>query len=97
MGHIRQQAMGNIISLLYMGTKVFFFKESIVYRYLINKGIVVYSYDQMKENIQLVHEPLHDETVSNNREILIKYWGRNINNEYTKKIINLVFARPKNY
>ena len=89
MGHIRQQALGNIISLIYMGAKLFFFKESIVYQYLINKGLVVYSFDQLLENKNLLQESLLPETIHKNREILIQLWGKKINKEHTARIIRL--------
>ena len=47
MGHIRQQASGIIISLIYMGSKLCFFREGIVYQYFINKGLIVYSFDSI--------------------------------------------------
>ncbi len=87
MGHIRQQALGNIISLIYMGAKLFLFKESIVYRYLINKGVVVYSFDQLLENKNLLQESLLPETIHKNREILIQLWGKKVNKEHTERII----------
>lgn len=89
MGHIRQQALGNIISLIYMGAKLFFFKESIVYQYLINKGLVVYSFDQLLENKNLLLESIQPQILYNNRAILTKLWGKKVNKENTSQIIRL--------
>ncbi len=89
MGHIRQQALGNIISLIYMGAKLFFFKESIVYQYLINKGLVVYSFDQLLENKNLLLESIQPQILHNNRAILTKLWGKKVNKENTSQIIRL--------
>lgn len=89
MGHIRQQAMGNIIFLLYLGAKIFFFKESIAYQYFQKKGILVFSYDDLKKDLELLNKPLNLEVINNNRKTLIQYWGRDINRKFTSKIIDL--------
>lgn len=89
MGHIRQQAMGNVISLIYMGARLFFFRESVVYNYLIKNGLAVYSFDQLLDNRQLLHETVDAETHLRNREILKALWGKQINRENTERIIIL--------
>ena len=49
-GVIRQQSMGNINSCLLNGVKVFLFKDSMVYKYLVDKGFVVFSIEEMTQN-----------------------------------------------
>ena len=44
-GHIRQQAIGNILLGLSKGIKIFLYKESITYKFLKNKGFFIYSID----------------------------------------------------
>lgn len=90
MGHIRQQAMGNVISLLYAGARMFFFKDSIVYRYLIKNGIIAHSYEELTKNVNLLELNLDEEIIDNNRQILIQLWGKNINKKNTEKIIRLL-------
>lgn len=45
-GVVRQQSMGNIFICLSRGIKVFLYKDSIVYRYLKNKGYTVFTIDE---------------------------------------------------
>lgn len=45
-GHIRQQGLGNIISLLSAGVKVFFYKDSITYKYYKQQGLNVYNLEE---------------------------------------------------
>ena len=42
-GHIRQQAIGNVILCMFRGCKVFLYKESVAYRYFKNSGYIVFS------------------------------------------------------
>src|SRR5690606_36098954 len=42
MGHLRQQAMGNIYASLYMGAKLFLFKKNPVFDFLKGLGILVF-------------------------------------------------------
>ncbi|WP_432673082.1 TDP-N-acetylfucosamine:lipid II N-acetylfucosaminyltransferase [Flavobacterium sp. SM2513] len=43
--HYRQQAMGNILALLYMGVRVYFSEKNPVFHYLKRIGIVVFNFD----------------------------------------------------
>lgn len=43
MGHIRQQALGNIAMAMMLGMKIFLYKDSVSYNYLKRRGFVVYS------------------------------------------------------
>lgn len=69
-GHIRQQAMGNVLSCLRQGSKVFFFKDSMVYKYLKNQGIKVFTIedDLTQENIDT---PLTIEEIKCNQKVYL--------------------------
>ena len=49
-GTIRQHAMGNIYNALLHGMKVFFYKDSYVYKYLTKIGCVVFAIEDIGEN-----------------------------------------------
>ena len=49
-GIIRQQAIGNIEVALSKGVKCFFYKDSIVYKHLINNGYCVYSIEDINKS-----------------------------------------------
>lgn len=64
-GVMRQQSMGNIFICLASGIKVFLYKDSIVYRYLINKGYVVFTIDDNLTTLEL-NTVLSDKEAHNN-------------------------------
>jgi len=88
MGHIRQQGMGNIIALLYLGAKIFFFKESIIYNDLIKKGYIVFTMEDLQDKI-LIKNQLDSETVLKHRRLLDNEWGKEINKRNTIDICSL--------
>lgn len=45
-GHLRQQALGNIIENMLQGKKVFLYKDSMAYKYFIGRGAIVYNIEQ---------------------------------------------------
>ena len=48
-GSLRQHAMANIYNSLRSGLKVFLFKDSYIYKYLVGCGYVVYAIDDVNE------------------------------------------------
>jgi hypothetical protein len=66
--HYRQQAMGNIIALLYMGVRIYLSSKSPVYSYLKRSGIIVFDFDT--DFIKYKNKPLDPKTVLKNRAIL---------------------------
>ena len=76
MNHDRQQAVGNIISMIWMGSKVYLNEHNLVYQYFTNIGIKVYSI--RKDLFSFKQNPFNEideEELSNNRKILVKYFG----------------------
>ncbi len=67
-GVIRQQAMGNVYQCVQNGTKVFLYKESIVYEDLKNEGFVVYAIEDM--DASSVNKPLTEEEIIKQAEAL---------------------------
>lgn len=63
-GVIRQQAMGTIFKCLLTGVKVFLFKDSIIYQYLMSKGYFVYAIEEICCN-SLVEPLSRDEALHN--------------------------------
>lgn len=90
MGHIRQQALGNIITLLYFGSKIFFFKESVTYKFLINSNIKVYLIEDFVKNPSDFGFNFSPEELNNQRKSLFKIWGRETNSVKTKSVFELL-------
>ena len=46
-GMMRQQAMGNIYHCLFKGIKIFLYKDSLIYRFLIEDGFIVFAIEEI--------------------------------------------------
>lgn len=89
-GHVRQQALGNIITMLYFGAKIFFFEESIAYKYLRNIGVKVFTFSELLADNQLLYTNLNEQELKNTRAILIREWGEVRNTENTRRLLKLL-------
>lgn len=68
LGHMRQQALGNISRCLENGTKLFLYKDSLIYKQLIDFGFIVYTIeDDLCE--EALKEPLSKEYAFRNYSI----------------------------
>lgn len=85
MNHKRQQALGNIIIMLYMGSKIFLDKENPAYEFLNKNGIILFGIEDINESN--LEQKLEEEKVLKNREILNNLWGRDVIYKKTKKLI----------
>ncbi len=81
----RQQALGNIISLLYFGAKVFMSNKNTFYHFLKRKGIHVYCYET-ELNTSNFHG-LSIDQIKTNRKILKNFLGEDILKEKLRKSI----------
>ena len=71
-GHLRQQALGNVFLCMMHGSKVFFYKESMVYRYFKSKGASVYSIEDdlcVKE----IETPMTEKEYNANKQVLQEF------------------------
>lgn len=69
MGHMRQQALGNINLMLLNGAKIFMYKDSIVYKYYTSIGIKLYTIED-DLNLDNINGLLPTNVIKKNREIL---------------------------
>ena len=70
MNHVRQQAVGNIVIMLYLGARVFVRQENPVLKYFRDSGVVLSTVQELEANPQLINQPLTDYERSSNREIV---------------------------
>ncbi|HHQ4577738.1 TPA: TDP-N-acetylfucosamine:lipid II N-acetylfucosaminyltransferase, partial [Aeromonas hydrophila] len=77
MNHVRQQAMGNIIIMMYLGAKVFLRSESAIYTFFKGLGATIYSVEELELNKKLLNSKLELDEIINNREILSSYFSEN--------------------
>ena len=95
MNHVRQQAFGNIITMLYLGAKVFLREENPIYIFLKNKDAIIYSIHDLEKNNNLIHEKLTDSDILKNQNILRDFISEDATIEKTRKIIALSKGRIK--
>jgi len=71
MNHYRQQALGNVLIMIYMGARVFLNESNTIYQFLTRIGVTVYSIERdlnIDNKEALVNLPLHD--IEKNRKLL---------------------------
>ncbi|CAH7459525.1 putative TDP-N-acetylfucosamine:lipid II N-acetylfucosaminyltransferase [Vibrio chagasii] len=85
MPHMRQQAVGNIFILMYMGCKVFLNRNNPVYLFLIESGAIVYSIEDLKNKES--KQPLTNEQLEINRNFLKSYISRDVMLRKTNRLI----------
>ncbi|WP_313803783.1 TDP-N-acetylfucosamine:lipid II N-acetylfucosaminyltransferase [Flavobacterium sp.] len=89
MGHVRQQALGNIIAMLYVGAKLFFYEDSITYAFFKNQGFIVFTLEELAQKPELLDVKLDPEIVLSHRSKLITIWGKQQNMKNTNNVILL--------
>lgn len=87
MNHVRQQAVGNIVIMLYLGARVFLREENPVYKMLKNEGAVINSVQELQANPYLLKTPLMDEEILFNKNILYKHWSKRSIDLKTKNLV----------
>ncbi len=76
MNHYRQQAEGNILTMLWLGSKVYLNESNTFYQYLKRAGAVIFTMEKdFSEGNLSVLENLSPEEIKHNRDILKKEIG----------------------
>lgn len=88
MNHYRQQAVGNILSMLWLGSMVFLREESCVYQFLKENKVKVYSLNELLHNkLPLDFFNITEEEIKQNRSFLTHYFSSSSVMERTKNFI----------
>ncbi len=87
MNHVRQQALGNILIMLYLGAKVLLREENPVYTFLKNHGAILFSIQTLEEDKSLLSEGLSVEDIHINRKVLMSIWSEQVVTDMTKSLI----------
>nr|WP_315298352.1 TDP-N-acetylfucosamine:lipid II N-acetylfucosaminyltransferase [Raoultella terrigena] len=88
MNHVRQQGVGNIISMIYIGAKVFLREENPTFGFLKDKGVKIYSVQDLEHDPLNSFSPLAQVDVINNRSIIDKIWSNSALLAKTRKLIS---------
>ena len=93
MNQKRQQALGNIGTLLYIGAKVFFDKDSVSFQFFKNRGAHVFSLELFEKKSANVFEPLNNTQQQQNRSIIQAFWADKVVSSNYLKLINELYKR----
>jgi hypothetical protein len=91
MNHLRQQGLGSIISMLYMGAKVFLDKKNPVYRFFKKQDACIFTIDEFDNEFS---SKLKMSEIEKNRDILRKHWSRDVILNKTKNMIDTAMSSP---
>ncbi len=75
MNHLRQQAVGNILTLLLAGSKIIFQDKNPLYLFFIENGFCVNSFQEIERNPPSIYTPLTPEQKETNKQCCIKIWN----------------------
>ena len=91
MNHIRQQALGNIVTMMYLGAVIILKEENPVYKFFKKEGVFIYSMDELENEPKLISHRLTKKEIDFNRRILKKHWSRDVSQQKTKNLIEMIF------
>lgn len=92
MNHVRQQAVGNIVIMLFLGARVFVRQENPVYEFFKCAGVTISTVQELEVKPELLDSPLTVEERARNRTIVCDYWGREKSYERTRKLVDTALA-----
>ncbi|MEP5256035.1 MAG: TDP-N-acetylfucosamine:lipid II N-acetylfucosaminyltransferase [Winogradskyella arenosi] len=86
--HYRQQAMGNIIAMLYLGSRVYLSRNNPSYEFFVSNGILIFDFDEDFKTHK--NKRLEDFEILNNRNKLDLVFNEDrVYNEMTK-LLNII-------
>ncbi|WP_040551822.1 TDP-N-acetylfucosamine:lipid II N-acetylfucosaminyltransferase [Rheinheimera nanhaiensis] len=87
MNHIRQQALGNIIMMVYLGARVFLREDNPLYDYFVGIGAVVNKISDLESHPELLSTPLTEADIKANKKALYTHWSRAVIDSNTEKLV----------
>ncbi|MDR2407381.1 MAG: TDP-N-acetylfucosamine:lipid II N-acetylfucosaminyltransferase [Bacteroidales bacterium] len=94
MNHYRQQGLGNIITALWYGAKVYLNNFVTTYVYFKSLGLIIFSIQEdLNQNNHNVFVPLSQKEIHHNRNILIKEYGEDNILRETKIIVETLLKK----
>lgn len=92
MGHLRQQALGNIVIMIYLGAKIFLDRHNPVYLFFKKHHTFIYTLDEIEAEID---SALTSKEIEFNRNILRQHWSRETIYNKTMNLIETVKQSEK--
>lgn len=85
MNHVRQQAVGNIILMLYLGAKIYLRKENPIYSFLKENNFTVYLVEDILNDPSILDKKLTIDEIESNRRRLKLFWSEEVIMAKTKQ------------
>lgn len=94
MPHYRPQAFGNLLTALWLGSRVYMSEKSLLYAFFKRIGVIVFSIetDFKKTKIQGVH-PLSSEERELNRKLIASIYDKGVMKERNREMVELLEKR----
>ncbi len=92
--HYRQQALGNILYLLYTGTKVYLSENNIIYTWLIKHDIEVFKFEEaFQSDVSTNQLTLDHASIAKNQQNIMQLLDHQRNDITIRAIENEIFSR----
>ncbi len=85
--HVRQQGVGNIITLGYLGATLFLNAKSPVYSYYKSLGMKIFTVQEVSSQLSYT---LEEQEVKNNQTILFSLYSRSAVHDKIKTLVQMV-------
>ena len=86
--HVRQQGVGNIIALGYLGAKIYLNTKNPVYQFYKQEGISIYSIDEI--NNLSINKQISTDEYLNNKKLFLKLYSKDKVIEKIEKLFEIV-------
>ncbi|SDL67707.1 4-alpha-L-fucosyltransferase glycosyl transferase group 56 [Modicisalibacter muralis] len=97
MNHKRQQALGNIVIMLYLGARIFLRSENPVYTCLVRDGAILNTINDLSRNPGLLKKPLTDSEVRKNIAVLEMRWSEQAIDNKTLELVRYHVGQQRGY
>lgn len=95
MNHKRQQGIGTIVLMLYLGAKVFLREDCPSYHFFKRNGAVIFSVQELEKNPKLLQSRLLEKDIETNIAILEKFWSKRAIDSKTHNLVESVIGDKK--
>ncbi len=77
LNHRKQQALGNIVSALWLGLRIYIRKTTSTYRFFKRNGLIIFSIeDDLNNNNENLFKSLNEDEINHNRTIIADIFGK---------------------
>lgn len=94
MNHVRQQGLGTVVQMMYLGAKVFLREESPAYLFLKSRGAHVFAVQELQNTPALLQEGLTESQIEANIEVLRGVWSKDATDRKTFDLVTTVCRGP---